>query len=78
MMSKYICDLWWSPYFYHKDTCSIKFSCFYLLWGERYDVFADFTPSKCALHNNSVKCVNFSKTRTYSRQAKKYPNNIID
>ena len=41
-MSWYICDLGLGPYFYHKDTYSIKYSCFYLLWGVRYKQLCEF------------------------------------
>ena len=43
MMSQHILDLCWLTYFYHKDTYRIRFSCFYLLWGVRYQHLCDFS-----------------------------------
>ena len=42
MMSQHIWDLYWLPFFYHKDPYCTKFSRFYLLWSVRYQHLCDF------------------------------------
>ena len=47
--------LCWLPFFYHKDPYRVRFSCFYILLGVRYQHLCDFSHFQKSKFSNFLR-----------------------